>query len=147
MLDFSAALTDPSSEEYQIAAENIKALFGGEMENMADIMGAILEKLEVLFEEGSDNSSSGRKRRATSTEAVITSVFSVPISESTDLSKLENDVMSSTATAGNAAIANSDGTFISPDAEITVSVVITEDGETSKGMIKKYANYSSTTEK
>ena len=137
MIEFSDALTDPSSEEYQLAAENIRGVFGAEMQNMAEIMGAILERMEVLFEEGSDNSSHSRRRRGTSTDAVVTSVFSLPISESTDLTQLEKDVMSSTTTAANAAIANSGGAFISADAVITLSVGITTDQETTGGMYEK----------
>ena len=127
MIEFSEALTDPSSEEYKLAAENIRGVFGAEMENMAEVMGAILERMEVLFEEGS---SFRRRRRGSSTEAVITSVFSVTISESTDLTQLENDVISSSTSAANAAIASSGGAFISADAVITVSVGI----ETAEGM-------------
>ena len=137
MIEFSEALTDPSSDEYRLAAENIRGVFGTEMENMAEIMGASLERMEVIFEEGTDNSSNGRRRRGTSTEAVITSVFSVTITESTDLTQLENDVISSTTTAANNAIANSGGAFISPDAVITLSVGITTDEETPEGMYKK----------
>ena len=144
LIEFSEALTNPSSEEYRIAAENIKAVFGAELEKIAKSLGMILESITVLFEEGQD--SDGRRRRSTSTEAVITSVYSVPISESTDLTQLENDVTSSTTTAANAAIANSGGDFISSDAVITLAMEITTDEETIEGMYEKDLYYGSFTQ-
>ena len=115
MIEFIEALTDTSSDEYRVAADNIKAIFQEEFENVARLHGLTLDSLWVVFSEGSGGQ---RKRRSTTgtADAAITVVFDAPVLQSTDRTELGNEITSSVQTAANAAISNSDGTFISPDA-------------------------------
>ena len=74
-----------------------------------------------------------RKRRSTTTEVVVTAVFSVPVLESTDFNKLESEIVSSTTTTANAAIASADGTLINTDVVSSVSIQ-SEEEVTNDGM-------------
>ena len=137
MIEFIEALTDTSSDEYKVAADNIKAIFQEEFENVARLHGLTLDSLWVVFSEGSGGQ---RKRRSTTgtADAAITVVFDAPVLQSTDRTELGNEITSSVQTAANAAISNSDGTFISPDAVAALC-----DGQNCQGMYMKDANYGS----
>ena len=137
MIEFIEALTDTSSDEYRVAADNIRAIFQEEIENVAGLYDGTLSALLVEFQRGSGGQ---RKRRSTGATAVaaIKAVFSVAVLKSTDLTELQNDLSSSVQTGADAAISNSDGTSISTDAVVAVC-----DGENCQGMFMKNANYCS----
>ena len=122
MIEFSEILLDTSSEEYRTASQNIKDVFQTDLDDMAGTIGLTLESLSVLFQKSVGGNDKHRQRRSTGTDAIITAVYTVPESKSTNLAKFEDEILSATTTAANTAILNSAGTFISTDAVASVLI-------------------------
>ena len=122
LIEYSDALTDYFTLEYQLASQDITDIFKKDLEFMASSHGVTMESFLVEF---TQSGSIRRKRRSFSTDAALTAVYSVPALVSADLAKLENDMFESTMTTVHTAISNAGGTFISTDAEVSISVVAT----------------------
>ena len=126
-IEYDDALLDPTSQEYQVAAANIKNIFQTTLQLMASALDISFEEMTVKFMELLGSGRKRRKRRSTGTAAIITAVFNVPVSELTDLTELKDNIVSSTTSAANEAIANSDGSFINTDAVASVSTTPKEE--------------------
>ena len=131
LMEFSNSLTDPSSEDYQIAADNIKSVFHKKIDDMALMFSMTLKMMTVLFQQGSDGKAGRRKRRSASAEAVITVAYSVPadvvsmytcigVSYQCTPTDITNDLLTSTTRVANEAISMPQE-YISSDAVVTVS--------------------------
>ena len=123
-LQYQETYTLPESDEYKLHSRNLLTVFEGELGDVAVNSGFPMRETTVEFYQNGIHGSAFKRRRDVTeygTAAVITVVYDVPISESSDLTELENEILSATTTAVNTAIANSDGTYVSPDAVASVT--------------------------
>ena len=125
---YSAALSVKSSEEYAIQSQNIQDIFQSDLEAVATIHDRINDLLSVTVK--FTENSLRRKRRSSSTLATITAVYSVNISESTDLTLFADTVNNLAASGVTTAILNSVGTYLSRSAVATVTSVAVDSIET-----------------
>lgn len=127
-IEYSAELSDPSSTEYATQSQKIKDIFQSDLEEVAKNNDMTLNSVKVKFTQGT----SRRKRRSTSTDTSITAVYSKTVSESTDLSELEDTLVKSTSSAATKAISNSAGTYINTDAVPAVSSLVVDSSPATK---------------
>ena len=115
---YLAALSNTSSAEYKTQSQNIEKIFQSELKTVATDNGMTLDSVTVLFTE----STSRRNRRSTTSDTIITAVYSTNAFEFKNLTSLEVIITSLVTTAAETAISNSAGTYVIFS---TIPVVIT----------------------
>ena len=141
-IEFSEALTDTSSEAYQLAAQGVKDVFITEMEMMAMNTGMELVGMEVAF---ASDVGDRRKRRAISTSATITVYFTVDVAgfgAAFDFGAFLSELTSVIQEVAAKAIAASPGTHININAVVTVIDTTPEDPVTIDGMLYEITCFS-----
>ena len=126
-IEYDDALLDPTSPEYKLAAANIRDVFLPSIQAMALGLGWSVDEIIVKFAWVFRGLRRRRSEGTDGTDVTITAVINVPVSDSTDLTELTKTIVSSTTTAVNEAIANSDGSIISTDAVAFVSTTPEEE--------------------
>ena len=124
-----ALIGGSSSQEYRAAVEQIMNLF--EYPYLQDVANIsvqdayatynaemFLENVLVSF----SDAPSRRKRRSTGVDTTITAIYTIYVSNSSDVSAVEESARSSIMSAATEAISDNGGAYISTSAEPSVSV-------------------------